>query len=115
MSAMPESRPPVPPFTGETAKKKIQVAEDAWNSRDPARVSMGYTPDTEWRNRNEFLHGRDAVREFQASSAAWIFFFAVSSVKGGKGGLDSGTALIDGSAGSLRDHSSVRLKEGVKR
>ena len=64
MSAVPESRPPVPPFTGETAKKKIQVAEDAWNSRDPARVSMAYTPDTEWRNRNEFLSGRDAVREF---------------------------------------------------
>ena len=64
MSAVPESRPPVPPFTGETAKKKIQAAEDAWNSRDPARVAMAYTPDTEWRNRNEFLNGRDAVREF---------------------------------------------------
>ena len=64
MSAVPESRPPFPPFTGETAKKKIQAAEDAWNSRDPARVAMAYTPDTEWRNRNEFLSGRDAVREF---------------------------------------------------
>ena len=64
MSAVPESRPPVPPFTGETAKKKIQAAEDAWNSRDPARVSMAYTLDTEWRNRNEFVNGRDAVREF---------------------------------------------------
>ena len=64
MSAVPESRPPVPPFTGETAKKKIQAAEDAWNSRDPARVALAYTPDTEWRNRNEFLNGRDAVREF---------------------------------------------------
>ena len=64
MSAVPESRPPFPPFTGETAKKKIQAAEDAWNSRDPARVSMAYTLDTEWRNRNEFLNGRDAVREF---------------------------------------------------
>ena len=66
MSAVPESRPPVPPFTGETAKKKIQAAEDAWNSRDPARVSMAYTLDTEWRNRNEFVNGRDAVREFLA-------------------------------------------------
>ena len=66
MSAVPESRPPFPPFTGETAKKKIQAAEDAWNSRDPARVAMAYTPDTEWRNRNEFLSGRDAVREFLA-------------------------------------------------
>ena len=59
-----ESRPPFPPFTEETAKKKIQAAEDAWNSRDPARVALAYTPDTEWRNRNEFLNGRDAVREF---------------------------------------------------
>ena len=64
MSAVPEPRPPFPPFTEDTAKKKIQAAEDAWNSRDPARVAMAYTPDTEWRNRNEFLHGRDAVREF---------------------------------------------------
>ena len=63
-AAAPESRPPFPPFTEETAKKKIQAAEDAWNSRDPARVALAYTPDTEWRNRNEFLHGRDAVREF---------------------------------------------------
>lgn len=59
-----ESRPPFPPFTEETARKKIQAAEDAWNSRDPARVALAYTPDTEWRNRNEFLNGRDAVREF---------------------------------------------------
>ena len=64
MSAVPESKPPFPPFTLETAKQKIQAAEDAWNSRDPARVALAYTPDTEWRNRNEFLHGRDAVREF---------------------------------------------------
>lgn len=60
----PESRPPLPPFTEETAKKKIQAAEDAWNSRDPARVALAYTPDTEWRNRNEFLNGHDAMREF---------------------------------------------------
>ena len=64
MSAVPESKPPFPPFTLETAKQKIQAAEDAWNSRDPARVSMAYTFDTEWRNRNEFLNGRDTVREF---------------------------------------------------
>ena len=66
MSAVPESKPPFPPFTLETAKQKIQAAEDAWNSRDPARVSMAYTLDTEWRNRNEFVNGRDAVREFLA-------------------------------------------------
>ena len=64
MSAVPESKPPFPPFTLETAKQKIQAAEDAWNSREPARVSMAYTLDTEWRNRNEFINGRDAVREF---------------------------------------------------
>ncbi len=64
MSDPTESRPPFPPFTEETAKKKIQAAEDAWNSRDPSRVALAYTVDTEWRNRNEFLNGRDAVREF---------------------------------------------------
>ena len=64
MSAVPESKPPFPPFTLETAKQKIHAAEDAWNSRDPARVSMAYTLDTDWRNRNEFVNGRDAVREF---------------------------------------------------
>ena len=53
-----------PPFTLETARAKVQAAEDAWNSRDPARVAMAYTVDTEWRNRNEFVNGRDAVREF---------------------------------------------------
>ncbi len=61
---MTQTRPPLPPFTLETAKQKIQAAEDAWNSRDPARVALAYTVDTEWRNRNEFLKGRDAVREF---------------------------------------------------
>jgi hypothetical protein len=59
-----ESRPPLPPFTLETARQKIQAAEDAWNSRDPDRVALAYTPDSEWRNRSEFLAGRDAIREF---------------------------------------------------
>lgn len=59
-----ESRPPFPPFTLDTAAKKVQAAQDAWNSRDPARVALAYTADTEWRNRSEFLSGRDAVREF---------------------------------------------------
>jgi nuclear transport factor 2 (NTF2) superfamily protein len=57
-------RPPLPPFTEETARQKVQMAEDAWNSRDPARVSLAYTPDTEWRNRAEFLRGRAEVVEF---------------------------------------------------
>jgi hypothetical protein len=57
-------RPPLPPFTEETARQKVQLAEDAWNSRDPERVSLAYAPDTEWRNRAEFLTGRAQVVEF---------------------------------------------------
>ena len=58
------TRPPLPPFTEETARQKIQAAEDAWNSRDPERVSLAYTIDTEWRNRSDFVNGRAAVVEF---------------------------------------------------
>ena len=58
------SRPPLPPFTEETALIKVQAAEDAWNSRDPERVSLAYTEDTEWRNRTEFINGRAEVVEF---------------------------------------------------
>ena len=58
------TRPPLPPFTQETAVAKVQAAEDGWNTRDPERVALAYTEDTEWRNRAEFLHGRDEVREF---------------------------------------------------
>lgn len=53
-----------PPFTLETALAKVQAAEDAWNSRDPQRVSMAYTEDSEWRNRTEFLRGREEIRAF---------------------------------------------------
>jgi uncharacterized protein len=59
-----EQRPPLPPFTEETAIQKIQMAEDAWNSKDPERVSKAYTPNTEWRNRNEFINGREEVVTF---------------------------------------------------
>jgi uncharacterized protein len=59
-----EQRHPLPPFTLETAQKKVQVAEDAWNSKDPVRVSKAYTVDTEWRNRSEFINGREQVQEF---------------------------------------------------
>ena len=59
-----ESRPPLPPFTLESATRKVQAAEEAWNSRDPVRVSLAYTPDTEWRNRAEFVNGREQVVEF---------------------------------------------------
>jgi len=57
-------RPPVPPFTRETAIQKVRLAEDAWNSRDPERVSLAYSADSRWRNRAEFLQGRDAIRAF---------------------------------------------------
>jgi uncharacterized protein len=59
-----ETKPPLPPFTLETAKDKIQAAENAWNTRDPERVALAYTEDSEWRNRSEFLTGRTAIREF---------------------------------------------------
>ena len=55
------SRPPFPPFTHETATKKARLAEDAWNSREPHQVSLAYTTDSEWRNRNEFITGREQI------------------------------------------------------
>ena len=57
-------RPPLPPFTEETAHQKVQAAEDAWNTRDPERVASAYTEDSQWRNREEFLDGRQAIIEF---------------------------------------------------
>jgi nuclear transport factor 2 (NTF2) superfamily protein len=57
-------RPPLPPFTAETAMQKVQAAEDAWNTRDPHRVAQAYTLDSQWRNRSEFLSGRPAIEEF---------------------------------------------------
>ena len=59
-----EKRYPIPPFTMETALKKVQAAEDAWNTKDPQRVATAYTPDTEWRNRTEFINGREEVVAF---------------------------------------------------
>jgi uncharacterized protein len=59
-----QSRPPLPPFTAATAAQKVRAAEDGWNSRDPERVSMAYTPDSRWRNRNQFLQGRAAIAAF---------------------------------------------------
>jgi len=58
------SRPPLPPFTEESARLKVQAAEDAWNTRNPERVALAYTQDSEWRNRAEFLSGRPAIIEF---------------------------------------------------
>ncbi|WP_294904888.1 nuclear transport factor 2 family protein [Tatumella sp. UBA2305] len=59
-----EIRQPVPPFTAETAAEKVRLAEDAWNSQDPQRVSLVYSPDTFWRNRNEEVRGREQVVQF---------------------------------------------------
>jgi nuclear transport factor 2 (NTF2) superfamily protein len=64
MTSTSPARPPVPPFTAETAAVKVQAAEDAWNSRDPERVSLAYTEDSVWRNRDTFLTGRAAIVEF---------------------------------------------------
>ncbi|GAA0463576.1 nuclear transport factor 2 family protein [Streptomyces stramineus] len=65
---MPErattQRPPLPPFDEESARAKVRAAEDAWNSRDPERVALAYTEDCVWRNRDEFLTGREEIREF---------------------------------------------------
>ena len=59
-------RPPLPPFTLESASQKVRAAEDGWNSRDPARVAQAYTADSRWRNRSEFLRGREAIQTFLA-------------------------------------------------
>ena len=65
MSAVAEEpRPPLPPFNRESAAKKARGAEDAWNTRDPARVALAYTPDSRWRNRSEFFSGREAISAF---------------------------------------------------
>ena len=61
---MTDSRPPLPPFTAETAARKVRLAEDAWNHRDPVRVSLAYTEESRWRNRSEFLQGRPAIVAF---------------------------------------------------
>ncbi|GLK44928.1 hypothetical protein GCM10017612_28480 [Novosphingobium resinovorum] len=61
---MESPRPPLPPFTLETAAEKVRLAEDGWNSRDPEKVALAYTPDSQWRNRGEFLNGRPAIIAF---------------------------------------------------
>ncbi|MFE2874769.1 DUF1348 family protein [Streptomyces roseus] len=66
MTDAPAVRPPLPPFTEESARAKVQAAEDAWNSRDPERVALAYTENSFWRNRDRFLSGRDEIREFLA-------------------------------------------------
>lgn len=61
---MDEKKLPLPPFTEESAKRKIQLAEDAWNSQNPEKVSMAYTEDSEWRNRSQFINGRTEIQKF---------------------------------------------------
>ncbi|WP_145250344.1 nuclear transport factor 2 family protein [Pseudomonas oryzihabitans] len=61
---MSAARPPVPPFTLESARQKVRAAEDGWNSRDPAKVALAYTADSRWRNRSDFLQGRAAIEAF---------------------------------------------------
>jgi nuclear transport factor 2 (NTF2) superfamily protein len=58
------SRPPLPPFTEATAKQKVRMAEDGWNSREPAKVALAYTPESQWRNRVEFINGRQDIEAF---------------------------------------------------
>ena len=58
------TRPPVPPFDEESAKKKVKAAQDGWNSRDPEKVALAYTEDSKWRNRDEFFQGREAIVDF---------------------------------------------------
>jgi uncharacterized protein len=63
-TAMMSSRPPLPPFTRETAIQKVRLAEDAWNTRDAAKVTLAYSTDSRWRNRSEFINGRDEIAAF---------------------------------------------------
>ena len=64
MTTPAANRPPLPPFTHDSAIEKVRLAEDGWNSRDAARVALAYSSDTEWRNRAEFVHGRDQAQQF---------------------------------------------------
>ncbi len=63
---MSEQRPPLPPFTLESAKQKVRAAENAWNTRDPEKIALAYTPESQWRNRSQFITGRDEIKRFLA-------------------------------------------------
>jgi nuclear transport factor 2 (NTF2) superfamily protein len=64
MSTSQDTRPPLPPFTRETATQKVRMAEDGWNTRSPEKIALAYTPDSVWRNRSEFLSGREEIVQF---------------------------------------------------
>jgi len=74
---MPEDRPPLPPFTEETAQAKVLGAEAAWNTRDPDRVALAYTEDSVWRNRDVFVAGREEIRAFLAQKWEREFDYAL--------------------------------------
>jgi len=59
-----QSKPPLPPFTEETARAKVRMAENTWNSRNPEKVALAYTPDSQWRNKDQFFHGREKIKVF---------------------------------------------------
>lgn len=67
---MREQRPPLPPYNADTARLKVRMAEDGWNSRDPAKVALAYTPDSRWRNRDQFITGRAEIEAFLAAKWA---------------------------------------------
>jgi len=73
----PPPRPPVPPFSDEAARAKVQAAEDAWNTRDPQRVAAAYTPDSVWRNRSAFITGREEIEAFLADKWAHELEYAL--------------------------------------
>ena len=77
------TRPPLPPFTVESAAQKARLAEDAWNTRDPAKVALAYSVDSIWRNRAEFIRGREAIEAFLIRK--WISRAGVSADQGGLG------------------------------
>ena len=69
-----ETKPPLPPFTEDSARQKVQAAEDSWNTRDSERVALAYTSDSEWRNRDEFFSGREAIKgycQFNSGLTDW--------------------------------------------
>ncbi len=74
------TRPPLPPFTADTAAAKVRAAEDGWNGRNPAKVALAYTPDSQWRNRAEFLSGRDEIEAFLTRK--WAREFDYRLIKG---------------------------------
>ena len=80
MNILVKPRPPVPPFTLETAVLKVRKAEDAWNTRDAQKVALAYTTDSRWRNRSEFLQGRPAITEFLARKWAKELCFALDAL-----------------------------------